>query len=63
DQNASAIETAGTVLDIVGGLLGGGNDREDRSGSTLRDRLRNRGDEESEPPRRPGLLRRRRQQE
>ncbi|MEE2938044.1 MAG: hypothetical protein VYA84_18805 [Planctomycetota bacterium] len=64
-QNASeyAIETTGTVLDIFGDLLNRGSEREEPSAPTSRDRIRNRGDEESSPPRRPGRLRRSRQQE
>ncbi|MCP4889761.1 MAG: hypothetical protein GY904_24535 [Planctomycetaceae bacterium] len=63
NSSESAIETAGTVLDIFGDLLNRGTAREEQSAPTLRDRIRNRGDQESSPPRRPGLLRRRRQQE
>ena len=65
EQNSeSAItESAGTVLDIVGGLIDRANERDKPPLSDLRERLREVRDADAATPRRPGLLRRRRQPE
>ncbi|MEM8668479.1 MAG: hypothetical protein AAGG48_13255 [Planctomycetota bacterium] len=58
----SITESAGAVLDIVGGLLDRAEDGEEESAEPgLLDRIRQRREERESEGRRPGLLRRRRQ--
>ena len=61
ESSPSITDSAGAVLDLVGGLLDRGENADEEASPGLRERLRDRREQRNSEPRRPGILRRRRQ--